>query len=526
MAFAQDRSTEIDKASTSRLYQKAAQLYAEGKYESVVSELTDIEKKLSSTSAPNKSDLGFIAYWLGLTNSRLQEFPEAILQFNKALVLEYSPQDLNYEYGQALYAMERYSEARIQFKESLKKKFKRGVSLYYIAYLSKELGDKKKAVTFFKAVDRLGPEEAGEVKQASEMIIGDIYLEQVEKHPDAFRAVETYVIPQYQKAFEVDEKSKLASVIKEKIIELQRKYDLVLFKMRNGRPTLIPPYFLRVALEVGQDSNVTFSPTETTVSKSKQNSIYSKNDVFGRYTFYHKNYLSIAPELRFNYTRYYNRVAEIYRNDNYLVAPAIRSAYEHDWRGKAASVLFDYDFSQSQRDVEANKKLQFSSRSHTFMLGERINYFQSGETIVRLRHRVFDSYQDDNDGTTSSLVFEQIKTMGINTLIFYFSYDRLRNENEIYNTNSVSLRTDYIMARFRDWFTPSIGLGLTSTDPINARSTRGRELLINPNARLSKTIGKNWRANLKYDYQQNNSKDKSNFAFKKHTYSFELEYLF
>ena len=89
------------------------------------------------------------------------------------------------------------------------------------------------------------------------------------------------------------------------------------------------------------------------------------------------------------------------------------------------------------------------------------------------------------------------------------------------------LRGDLILSQFRDaWAMPSIGLALTSTDPINNRSSRGRELLINPSLRLSRTLGKSWRTNLKGDYQQNQSKDKESFAYKKTTYSIELEYLF
>jgi hypothetical protein len=247
----------------------------------------------------------------------------------------------------------------------------------------------------------------------------------------------------------------------------------------------------------------------------------------GRYTFYYKNYLSIAPELRFNYTRYYNRVSEIYRNDNYLIAPAVRSAYEHTLFNKAASTLFDYEFADSQRDVQAKQKLEFSSRSNTLMIGERFNYFTSGETTVRLRYRMFDSYLDGNDSKTTSLVIEQNKALAKNFMVFYFSYDRLRANNDIFDTDSMTLRSDLILSQFRDaWAMPSIGLALTSTDPINNRSSRGRELLINPSLRLSRTLGKSWRANLKGDYQQNQSKNKQSFAYKKTTYALELEYLF
>ncbi len=519
---------EIQESSKNKLFQEASHKFSQGKYQATIDELQSIEVKLNNDKNPNRSLHGLIHYWQGVSYNRLQEYSKAIEEFDKALQYDYAPQDLHYEYGQALFAVEKLSESRIQFRESLKRKFKRAVSLYYIAYLSKEMGEKKKAFTFYRAIRKLPAEEANEVLQAAEFQIGDIYLDQVIKHPDAFRAVEQHVIPQYEAALAVDPQSALAMNIKAKIVALQQQYDLVLFKLRNGRPTLIPPHFLRLSQEVGYDTNVTFAPQETTIAKSDQSSLYSKTDVIGRYTFYHKNYLIFAPELRMNYTRYLKREKEIYRNDNYLIAPAIRTAYEHSLWKKPASILFDYDFNYSARNVNPEQeKLLFSSRAHTFMLGERFNYFSWGESTIRLRHRLFESFVSASNSQTTSLVFEQVKLLKENIFLFYASYDRTRVDNEIFNSDAFTVRGDFIVSRVGNTgLVPTIGLGLTSTDPINNRGVRGRELLINPSARVSKVFKKNWRGNLKYDYQQNQSKDKSNFAYKKQVYAFELEYLF
>lgn len=524
--YARDNSFEISKVPPNSIFKIASELFSQGKYQSTVEELKTIESGLAKNPGTNKQALGLISYWKGICSNRLQDFGEAIAHFDKSLGYEFAPVDIHYEYGQALFAAEKLSEARLQFRESLRRKFKRGVSLYYIGYISLEMGERNKAFLFFKSINKLNEDEIKEVKQATEMQIGDLYLDQVEKRSDAFKTIDRYVIPQYQQAYAVDKTSGLAPVIQEKIVKLQRKYDLILFKLRNGRPTLNPPYFLRISQEIGQDSNVTFSPAETTISKSKQASLYSKTDFIGRYTFYYEDYLSFAPELRFNNTYYFNRVPEIYRNDNYLIAPAVRMAYEHSIWKKPASFLLDYDYNEARRDVEANKELQFSSRSHTFMVGERFNYFNSGESILRLRYRLLDSYLSTSNSTLSNLVFEQIQSLKTNTLLYYFSYDRMRVDNEVFDTDAFTFRMDLIMVRVRDWFTPSFGFSMTSTDPINSRSSRGRELLFNPSARLSKTFMKHWRGNLKFDYQKNSSKDEDNFAYTKSIYAFELEYLF
>ncbi len=525
LATAQE-TADISAAQNNTVFASAVELFAQGKYQTVIDELKEIEQKFSQSKGVSRQLLGFVAYWKGICYNRSQDYPGAIESFDRALSHDYSPLDLNYEYGQALFASEKLAEARIQFRESLKKKFKRGVSLYYIAFISKELGQNNKAFTFFRAIEKLEEGEAFEVRQAAEMQIGDIYLEQVEKRIDAFRTVETYVIPQYERALALNPDSPLGPVIREKIVKLQRKYDLVLFQLRNGRPALIPPYFLRIAQEFGQDTNVTFSPAETTISKSKQASAYSRTDVVGRYTFYVDNYFSIAPEFRANLTHYFNRVPEIYRNDNYLLAPAIRTAYEHTFRKKPASFLVDYDFSEARRDVNAREEFDFNSRTHAFMVGERFNFFSSGESVARLRYRILDSFLSDSDSTSTSFVFEQVMSLGSTTLLFYGSYDMMRVKNEAFDTNALTFRTDLILPRFEDWFTPSLALSLTSTDPINNRSARGRELLLNPSVRLSRTFAQRWRSNLKYEYQRNKSDDKSNFDFTKSIYAVEFEYLF
>ncbi len=523
-AWGQTQMT-LNGSSEKDLLTTASKHFAQGRYETTAQELEEINTELLKKNLPDEKLLGLIYYWKGVTYARMLDYPKACENFKESLKLNFSSPDIHYEYGQALYASEKNKNARQQFKLSLAKNFKPAISLYYIAFLTKELGEKDKALALFKKMDKIESTESKDIRQAVEMQIGDIYLEMAEKHKDAFRAVEKFVIPQYEKARDFDKESSLARQIKERITGLQRKYDLVLFNLRNGRPTVIPPYFLRLAQEIGVDTNVTFSPNETTVSKSKQSSAYSKTDVIGRYTYYPTNYLTIAPEFRFNNAYYFHRVKEIYRNDNQLYAPAVRTTYEHTYNNKPASILFDYDFNEALRDVNSKQKLDFSSRSHTFMIGERFNQFGFGDTTLRLRHRTFNSYLPSQNSQTWSFVAEQIKPLGANTLLFYLSLDRARVADEIFNTNAATFRTDFIMAKIWNFASPSFGFSTTRTDPINNHSARGIETQINPNGRLYKTFG-SFRGALKYDYMRNYSHDAASFAYKKQTYAFELEYLF
>lgn len=505
-------------------FKEVMSLYSQGKYHSTVEELDRIENKMKGSD--DKKTIGLIEYWKGMSFNRLQRFADAIKSFERSLNLGYDTLDINYEYGQALFAADKLVLSRIHFNESFKKGFKRGPCLYYMAFVAKELGEPENAKSLYGAVKKLDDNDGKDTRQPAEMQLADMELEEAEKRPDVFRAVEREVIPIYQNAYDMNPESPLAPRIKEKIVGLQRKYELILFQLRNGRPTAIPPYYLRLAQELGNDTNVTYTPTETTVSKAKQSSIFSKTEAMGRYSFYHKNFFVIAPEMRFNYTRYYNRVKEIYRNDNYMMAPSLRTSYEHTLWEKPASALVDYEFSYVHRDVYQQQSLDFASSSHALMLGERFNFFAIGESTVRVKNRQFKSYLDSSNSNTLSLIYEQIIGLKNSTLIFYSSVDRTRVNAEAFSTNAMTLRGDWLLPKYKDWFTPSVGMMVTLTDPINDRDDRGLEKLLMPSLRLNRRFGKNWGTNFRLEHSKNISKDETSFAYQKTLYALELEYLF
>ncbi len=528
-AFTQDTPELTQDAGFNQGIKKAYEDFQAGKYAATRKDLDELAEQLRARGESDKTLWGLLAYWRGVTANRQVEYPDAIASFEEALRLDYRPKDIYYEYGQALYAAEKLPEARRAFRESLKRGHKRAVCLYYIGFISQGLGDFKSAATFYRAIERLPVDERDDTLQAAYMQVGDIFLEQAEKRPDALKAVEVYVIPQYEEALAVDPESRLAQQIRARIRELQQKYELVLFRMRNGRPTPVPPYFLRIAQDVTFDSNPVFAATETTNTESKQSSLVSKTEAFGRYSFFYKNIMSFAPELRTSYTRHLKREEEIYRNDNWLLAPALRTSYEHHLGKKQASTIADLDYAYSHRDRDAEEDLKFNSRITTLTLGERVEGLfgeGSGQTTLRLRHRLFDSYDPTADSRTNGLGLEHVYAAQSGKLwIFNVNYDQTRVEDDSFDTNTLFLRADVIFAPWAWGITPQAGFGLTLTDPIN-NSARGQEKTWNPSVRLGKYLGKRWRLSLHADYMENISDDEENFAYTKSFYGLELEYLF
>jgi len=503
-------------------------LYEQGKYKTTIIELNNFDQYLTKSNLLTPRLKGLLSFWKASAYKKLNEFPQALDHFRKAIFYKFEADELYYEYAQTLYTSEQNDKAIAAFRMSARNNYKKAVSLYYVGYLYQEKKDYKRALKAYRLIEELkdDPERAN-VLQAAQMQIGDIYYElaRTRKHP--VEAMETYVVPQYKKALNIDPESKLAEKIKTKIIEIQRVFELVLFKLRNGRPTVNPPYFVRLMQSITNDSNVIFSPDETVNNIPTTSSMISRTEMMARYTKYYKNIMSYAPEARSSYTRHFERNVDTIRaNDNYGINAAIRTAYETSYNEKPASWLFDLEYGYVGRDVKSDGNLVFNSRSTSYMFGRRFNPFSAGETIMRYRLRDTINQNASVSSKTHSVTYEQIVSMsGGHTLLLFNSLDLLRAQDSNNDSNALVMRVDYIMPRVKNFATPTFGLMGIFTDTMKQSATRGTEVMLSPSMRLTRTIFKKYRLNLKYEYMQNSSNDK-NFQFKKHVYGFDLEYLF
>lgn len=469
----------------------------------------------------------FAYYWQGICFNKLQRFDDAIENFKKADALKANYKDMYYEYGQALYAADKLDPARKAFGKSVISEHKMGVSLYYMGFISQTLDDHKLAINYYKKVDTLPAEEKKDVIQASMYQLGEIYLIQAEKDPNAAKVVKKFVIPQYELARDIDPKSSLGPEINKKIETLLEKYNIILLKMANGRPTVRPRYYLKLSEEIKYDSNVILEANAVQNKAQYRGSPLSKTEAMGRYGFYPNNRFSFFPEGKINYTYHTDRTnSAVYKNDTYNIMPAIRTYYEYTLFNAWATHLFDFDYGYNERDVYLKKDLTFNSRTYTFMLGEKLNFWKMGETIVRLKKKYFYSYSELSDSDTTTLGIEQtINFNGGYTLMVVNTNDISLVRNDQLNTNTYTLRLDFITPRIYDWVTPTISFGTTYNDPIKQRETRGMEKMYNPGLKLTRGFGK-LRLNAKYDYTRNISKDKSAYDYTKSAYGLEFEYLF
>lgn len=496
-------------------------LFYSGKYEETISELSRVEKRLKEKEESFRGELGFVSYWKGLAFNRLGRIEEAEKAFLESLRYDYAPLDIHYEFGQTLFALKKWEESRLQFRESLKRKFKRGVSLYYISVISKEMGETKKAFTFLNSIQKIDDEDFHEVKQASEMLIGDLYLDQAGGKPNN---ISLYVIPQYRKALRIDPESALAETLENKILELEYKYDLQLFNMKNGKAVAEKPYLLRLKQEVGNDTNV-FYTAQRLLPKNKKTSPYLTTDALGQYTFYPNNSWTVTPEFRINGSYYLNRKPEVYQNDNFYFSPRLKGSYEHTISERPAGLSVEYRYDEAQRDVEARKSFDLSYRAHHFTLSERISIFSAGETTLSLGHQVGWSYRSEFDLKENFISLKQDLEIGKNTLALFIDFSSYRFGDSIYNVDALSVGSTFYIWDRED-FSPALTLGFTRSDPIKDRNRRGQENLWFTELDVTKAFNSHWSSTLKGHFEENASKLSKEYSYSKLKYSLSLEYLF
>lgn len=482
-------------------WQKVYTHYDNGDYEKVIVLLDRIKSKtLKDTKVK-----GLVHYLKALSYSRLFEYEKSLKHFEKALKYKYENPEIYYEYGQLLYTANRLKEARNIFKKSVEKKFKVAVSLYYIASISEDLKDYKTAASFYAAVKKVDSPDKNKILQAAMARIGDIYLLQARKQSNASEVIENYVIPQYEKAVAVNTKTELASEIRNKIEELQRRYELVLFNLRNGRPTARPPYFYKMNLLTGYNTNVNELDDDSldTLDEEDHKTFYNTVSFFGRYTFYPNSSYSLSPQINAGYTKYNSSSDSIKVLNNYFVTTTLQASLEHFYKKKAATFYVNYDYTYIADDSDANDELEKSSTTQSVTFSEQLQFWENNPTIFRYRYSNIGAEDEASNSVSHSFIFEQMWNTKALMYYFYLKYAMNTYENnENQDGSDILLRTDFIFSSYKG-LTPNFYYARTIKN-FNEEVTVDRSYNTF-GLNLSKNLSKHWYAYVDYSLSMGES---------------------
>jgi len=503
-------------------WQKIYSNYDSGNYEKVIDLLGKIKKK----SLKSNKAKGLVHYMKALSYNRLSEYNKSLNHFEKTIRYKYVPKEIHYEYGQVLYTSNKLKQARNSFKKSVKSKFKVAVSLYYIASISEELRDYKTATTFYGAIDKVESEDKKRIQQAAKAKIADIFLMQAKKQSNASEIIEKFVIPQYQSAYDVNSTTALAVDIKEKIEKLQRRYELVLFNLRNGRPTARPPYFYKLNMLTGFNSNVNETDDDSIedLDSSEHAAAYTTVGFFGRYTFYPNTSYSLAPQINVGYTKYFSDEDSIKVANNYFITTSLQATLEHFYSKRAATFFLNLDYTYSADDADADDEVEKASDTKAVTLSEQLELMKGNPTIFRYKYSLFEGLEETENYTTHSMIVEQM--INTSNLMYYLTLrysTETYDESETQDNTEISFRSDFIFSPRWNGITPNPYFSRTMTDYSDSEGVDRNFNTLGLN--ISKTFDKHWYAYIDYGYSFGDSAVEDT-AYSQQVIQFNVDYIF
>lgn len=511
-------STNIQASSLDEFYQH----FKSGQYQKALSSLDKIQVDDSNISSK--------AYLAGLSYSRLQEFDKAVAQFEIAIQKNNDSKDLQYEYGQALYAANELKKARAAFQASANKNFNKPASQYYIAHISQMLEEHEVAKNNYTAVIRDKQSEP-KIKQVSYFQLGETLLSIARQtstnKEELSRRVDKFILPMMALGLRNDKESDLAKEIKNRMNEIMLEFELDPNFLSNGRRINPKRYNAYVAQRIKYDNNITLVNEVNNVQETKKSSMVFETEAYGKYDFILKKRFIVSPEARVIFIQHSNQSDfDVYQNDSFITTLSLKNKYEHKYKEQPASLLFDIDFSKTTKKWQTDKRENYST-STTFSIGETFNPFTYGDTTIKLKRKIYKGENEDISNNTTSLTADQIFFLPNQHLIVgSFDASFIDNyNNTTTSSNSYTLRGDYIIPDIKPKYTLDVALALTLTDTLEQKSTRGMELLINPSFDVSYNLNRKSVISVNYDYTKSSSDDE-NYAYTKHIISTEYRYAF
>ncbi|OFZ74232.1 MAG: hypothetical protein A2451_02185 [Bdellovibrionales bacterium RIFOXYC2_FULL_39_8] len=523
--------TVLAVGSAKERLEEAQRLFAKKAYVEAIELATEIADSLSADGKVVAEKY----YLLGLAYSRTNQYDKAADAFLQALKLKYQTEEIAYEYGQVLYAINKLNDAIEEFKKSAERNFKVDSSLYYVAHIYQLLNDYKNAGSYYLKLIKNGGN--ANLIAVSHLQVGELYLqlgeqERISKKGKRVRykkefvqkIVQTKVLPALEEGLKIADDPQVKIDITKRYKEIKKFYDLANNILASGRELPESRWELSLGQLIKYDTNVTAASEDSNATATKYSSIIYDTSFAGKYRFLFAKRLLVYPALALTYTNHDNRKSSVIVNDGYTISPGIQTKLEHSLFSKLSYLYLNLDYMYEARDINAQEKYEEDSQNLKISLEEEINYFKQGSTIIKSNYKFINKHDDGYDGHALGLGLTQIQKMsGVNLTVYALAYDAYSYDNDYYDYAYYVLRVNYMLNGLPWGFSMKIGGAVSALDTLKQSSVRGLEFNINPYFSISHTIWKKISATLSYDYISNISKDEESYTYSKHVVGLQLQ---
>ncbi len=508
-------------ANETNVIKNSLESFQKGSYSKVIEGLSGLRE--------TKKNRATKFYLIALSHNKLQNYDQSIPYFIKAIKSKSTAKDIYYEYGQALYANNDLIKARIAFNKSSSLDYKKDSSIYYIAHISQILEENKMAKTYYTKIISSTTADVG-LKQVARFQIGEVLLSMARENEDTERLVKQFVLPQLDKAVEIDSTTSLAKEIKSRKKEIEREFGLDPNILYNGKRISSKRWNLSFAQDLGFDNNISLTNDLPSSAASREESFVLKTKVRGGYDFIAKKRFIIKPELGLTLKNHTNRDSDAVRSeDSYDISPSISTSLEHKAFNKPASLFFNIDYNYNSKYRTELSRKAFYNRSTTYQFGEKFKFFSKGDTSFKFKYKDLVSYTETLHNKTTSFSIDQLYlTQNSSIFMFLLSYDSLDTyNNTTSSTNSTLVRVDYIKPNIFPKVTLHFGasINFVSYTDANESLVRGTEKTFTPSLKLTKKVTRNFKYSIGYSYTKNSS-IKSDYDYSKHVTTSSIKYSF
>lgn len=498
-------------------FKAISNLFIQGLYPEVLKALQNYNPKKKESRAEKE-------YFRGIAQSRLEQFDPATKSLKKALALGSKRADLYYEIGQAYYGNNDLAEAQKYFVLSAKSGFKPSISYYYVAYSSQILEDFQKAKKYYAEMLKQ-KDSTPEYLQIANYQLAEIFLELATKKDNTRELVKKHIIPRYDKAIAIDDKSRLSKDVVARKKEVIRRYRLDPNQLISGKMFPAKKYRLSISQAYKYDNNITLTTNLPTVQDTRKDSYIYETNANASYSFLFAQMYIITPELKLKYVKHSDRESPgVYEDDRYEIKPAIKQRLDHKLGSKPGSFTFDYKIDYAARDQYQLKSLSKYSQGRTWSVGEKIGFFKFGDSGVSYSNGTTE-YHDSNlnfDLTSWTLTQTVIRPSGnLFLLMWNFSESRF-HKAPTNDSDTTMLRVDYIVPKFANQYSFHVGFSVTFLKVLATLARTGTEKTYAPSIKLSKAVRPNVKLSVNYDYSKKVSDAGESNEYTKHVTGFEI----
>ncbi len=501
--------------------------YAKGNYKKALNQLDSFKGE--------KKEKALVNYWKGKILFKLQRYELASQYFKKAKQNGSAAKDLNYQYAQTLYANQSLEKARRYFLRSYQSRYKQGTSLYYAGFIGQILEQPKKAKKYYKRI-LVARNDKDDVKKAAMFQMAELNYSELmkneKKRDNRKHQVIHFILPEMKKAKDYQPKKPLTQLIKRRMAAIQREHKIRnVSRMLNGKAIAKKPLSLRFGLNGKYDSNLTLTAEDASAQPINKSAFYEAVNIFTSYEMVFKRRFIITPQLTTS-LKYHNERADtnIYKNDNFMVTPLVKMAYEGRLLKKKASTFLHVEYSYTGQDRLAQKKLGFYNSYIAGTLGQEVQPFKIGPTTLKIKYKKQASYSAAQDLKSITGTLRQAFPFSfislVNRLTYSLSADFSRFRQNISDTNTYTNTFSFnIPKRFFKYYKLAPSFALTLTDTKANDPARGLEVTYNPSLKVSRKF-RSLNVSFAYSFTKKTSKDTKIYAYTKHALDFGVIYNF